>query len=92
MVTGEYTDLFLPISNWSHIQFRFGIFDNWPHSAGGVYVSINDLPHDTCFLQVNVIYYTVMPGPTEPNELQLCHVLENATTQVMRLKQGITLN
>lgn len=92
MVTGEYTDLFLPISYWSHIQFRFGIFDNWPYSAGGVYVSINDLPHDICFLQVNVIDYTVMPGPTEPNELQLCHVLENATTQVMRLKQGITLN
>lgn len=72
--------------------FRFGIFDNRPHSAGGIYVVINDLPREMRFLQVNTINYTITPGPSEPNELQLNHVLENAVSQVMMLKQGSYFN
>ena len=44
------------------------------------------------FLQVNAINYTVTPGPHEPNELQLNHVIENAVSQIMMLKQGVYFN
>lgn len=56
---------------WHLFCFRFGFFDNQPYSAGGIYIVINDLPHEMYFLQVNAINYTVTPGPHEPNELQL---------------------
>ena len=45
-----------------------------------------------CFLQVNVINYTVTPGPCEPNEFQLSHIIENAVSQIMMLKQGAYFN
>ena len=79
---------------WHLFCFRFEIFDNQPYSASGIYIVINDLPHGMHFLQVNVINYTVTPGPHphEPNELQLNHVIENAVSQIMVLKQGVYFN
>jgi len=67
---------------------RFQLLENRPHSTGPIYVTINDLPRDQRFRQVNVLCPCVMPGPNEPNPCQLNHVLEPFTEEVIELKSG----
>ena len=69
---------------------RFQMLQNRPHSTGPVYITINDLPRDHRFLQVNVICPCVMPGPGEPDSIQLNHVLEPLVHELIQLKSGVT--
>ena len=72
----------------SHAQTRMEILENHPHSAGAIYYAINNLPHDQCFLQVNIIYASVIPGPKELNVQQINHCLELTTKELMELQHG----
>ncbi|KAF8223670.1 hypothetical protein L208DRAFT_1426005 [Tricholoma matsutake] len=54
----------------------FGILARRPHSTGPVYWSVNNLPRDLRYLQVNVMCSTMMPGPSEPNMEQLNNCIE----------------
>ena len=49
--------------------FRFSILAGRPHSTGPVYWSVNNLPHDLCHLQVNVMCSTMMLGLSENNSI-----------------------
>ncbi|PPQ79796.1 hypothetical protein CVT26_012594 [Gymnopilus dilepis] len=70
----------------------FQLLSNRPHSTGPVYITIDDLPRDQRFLQVNTMCPCVMPGPGEPNAQQLNHVLEPAVKEMIILKGGIQIN
>jgi hypothetical protein len=72
------------------IPLRFQMLQNRPHSTGPVYITINDLPRDHRFLKVNVICPCVMPGPGEPDAIQLNHVLEPLAYELIQLKSGVT--
>lgn len=72
------------------ILIRFQLLQNRPHSTGPLYITINDLPRDHRFLQVNVICPCVMPGPGEPDAIQLNHVLEPLSSELIQLKSGVT--
>jgi hypothetical protein len=67
---------------------RFGAFENRAHSAGPVYVTINDFPRDRRFLQVNTVCPLITPGPLEPTTEQLNHCLELPVSEICRLKNG----
>ncbi|KAG2757569.1 hypothetical protein P692DRAFT_20711205 [Suillus brevipes Sb2] len=69
-----------------------GILENRPHSSGPIYYAINDLPRDQRFLQVNVICAAIMPGPKEPNIVQINHCLEPSTRELMELKNGVKMD
>ncbi|KAG1718620.1 hypothetical protein EDB19DRAFT_1899167 [Suillus lakei] len=69
-----------------------GILENRPHSSGPIYYAINDLPRDQQFLQVNVICAAIMPGPKEPNIVQINHCLEPSTHELMELKNGVKMD
>lgn len=66
----------------------FGITENRPHSAGGVYVSLNNLDRRVRFLQHNVHLTTVIPGPKEPSLEQLNFVLEPLMGELQQLYGG----
>ncbi|KAF8803058.1 hypothetical protein BYT27DRAFT_7110771 [Phlegmacium glaucopus] len=70
----------------------FQLLSNRPHSTGPIYITINDLPRDHRFLQVNVMSPCVMPGPGEPNAQQLNHVLEPASKELIMLKSGVDMD
>ncbi|KAG2029766.1 hypothetical protein BDR03DRAFT_987545 [Suillus americanus] len=69
-----------------------GILEHRPHSSGPIYYAINDLPRDQRFLQVNVICAAIMPGPKEPNIVQINHCLEPSTRELMELKNGVKMD
>ncbi|KAG1794952.1 uncharacterized protein BJ212DRAFT_1528927 [Suillus subaureus] len=69
-----------------------GILENQPHSSGPIYYAINDLPRDQRFLQVNVICTAIMPGPKEPNIVQINCCLEPSTRELMELKNGVKMD
>lgn len=71
---------------------RFGLFANRPHSAGGVYIAINDLPRDARYLQVNCICPMIMPGVAEPNNEQLNHCMEVPVNELIQLKKGTSFD
>jgi hypothetical protein len=50
---------------------RFGITDNRPHSAGGVYISFNQLQRAVRLLRHNIHLSMMLPGPKEPSLEQL---------------------
>ena len=74
------------------IFLRFGLFSNRPHSCGPLYCSINDLPHDQRYLQVNAMNISMLPGPTEPNANQLNHCIEPIVKDMSLLKKGEYFN
>ncbi|KAG1888658.1 hypothetical protein F4604DRAFT_1877216 [Suillus subluteus] len=59
---------------------------------GPIYYTINDLPRDQRYLQVNVICAAIMPGPKEPNIQQINHCLEPLSREVMELKNGVKMD
>ncbi|KAF5384761.1 hypothetical protein D9615_001059 [Tricholomella constricta] len=67
------------------------LLSNRPHSTGPIYISINDLPRDQRFLQINVICPCIMPGPSEPNAQQLNHILEPSTKELSMLQHGVLM-
>ncbi|KAG1731002.1 hypothetical protein EDB19DRAFT_2010037 [Suillus lakei] len=69
-----------------------GILENQPHSSSPIYYAINDLPQDQQFLQVNIICAAIMPGPKEPNIVQINHCLEPSTRELMELKNGVKMD
>ncbi|KAI0044241.1 hypothetical protein FA95DRAFT_1497378 [Auriscalpium vulgare] len=69
----------------------FGALSGRPHSAGPVYISINDLPREQRYLQVNVICPLITLGPVEPTTEQLNNCLEPVARDVCELKRGVTM-
>ncbi|KAM6493648.1 hypothetical protein JOM56_010009 [Amanita muscaria] len=69
----------------------FGTLNNRPHSSGPIYIAINDLPREQRFLPINVICYTITPGPTEPTTEQLNHCMEPLIHDVVKLQKGIKM-
>ncbi|KAF5368271.1 hypothetical protein D9615_010359 [Tricholomella constricta] len=70
----------------------FGLLDGRPHSAGPIYISINDLPREDRLLQVNTICQSILPGPKEPNPQQLENCLEPAVKEIAILKNGVKMD
>ncbi|PPQ99854.1 hypothetical protein CVT24_009605 [Panaeolus cyanescens] len=70
----------------------FGLLEGRPHSTGPVFLSINNLPRDQRFLQMNVICPCIMPGPGEPDARQLNHCLEPLTKEFIQLNHGVSMN
>ncbi|KAF9455543.1 hypothetical protein BDZ94DRAFT_1179759, partial [Collybia nuda] len=58
---------------------------------GPIYCSIDDLPREDRFLQVNVLCPCILPGPKEPNQIQLNHALEPPIKEIAILKNGVYL-
>ncbi|KAL6302731.1 hypothetical protein BKA93DRAFT_736195 [Sparassis latifolia] len=67
----------------------FGITDNRPHSAGGVYLSFAGLHRSVRFAQPFVHLITNIPGPKEPSLEQLDHVLEPVVADMRQLYKGM---
>lgn len=67
---------------------RFGVLNGRPHSTGPIYLTINNLPCDERFLQINTICVAITPGPKEPTVEQLNNLLEPVQHDVQQLKQG----
>ncbi|KAF9461452.1 hypothetical protein BDZ94DRAFT_1371533 [Collybia nuda] len=70
----------------------FGALSGRPHSTGPVYWSINNLPREFRYLQVNVPCTTIMPGPKEPNTEQLNNALEPDVRELKQLKNGVKMD
>ncbi|KAF9056739.1 hypothetical protein BDP27DRAFT_1386299 [Rhodocollybia butyracea] len=68
----------------------FGILER-PHSSGGIYFAINNLPIEERHLQVNVICQQITPGPTEPNIDQIIHCLEPLAKEIEVLRTGVKM-
>ncbi|KAG1751405.1 uncharacterized protein EDB91DRAFT_1234802 [Suillus paluster] len=69
----------------------FGITENRPHSAGGVYISFNNLHQSARFLQQNIHLATVIPGPKEPSLEQLNHPLEPLIADLKMIYAGVVM-
>ena len=67
---------------------RFGITDGRPHSAGGVYLSINNLRRRVRYSQRNIMLVTMIPGPKEPSLEQMNHALEPLVKRLNQLYIG----
>lgn len=70
----------------------FGALDNRPHSCGPVYLSIADLPREQRYLQVNTICVAITPGPKEPTNEQMVHIMEPTVNDLARLKNGVKMD
>ncbi|TFK48361.1 hypothetical protein OE88DRAFT_1684365 [Heliocybe sulcata] len=66
----------------------FGITENRPHSAGGVYIVFNNLSRSIRFLECNVHLVTTIPGPKEPSLEQLNHTMEPLKDEIKLLYAG----
>ncbi|THH20857.1 hypothetical protein EW146_g580 [Bondarzewia mesenterica] len=69
----------------------FRITDGRPHSAGGVYVSFNNLKCSVRFLQHNVHLAMTIPGPKEPSLEQLNHCLQPLADEFGELVKGVKM-
>ncbi|EJD36235.1 hypothetical protein AURDEDRAFT_74418 [Auricularia subglabra TFB-10046 SS5] len=70
----------------------FPLTDGRPHSAGPIYVLINDLPASEFLLPHNALCIMITPGPKEPTPEQINHLFKPILEEVHELHQGVKMH
>ncbi|KAI0631156.1 hypothetical protein C8Q77DRAFT_1062169 [Trametes polyzona] len=69
----------------------YGVTEGRPHSVGGIYVTFNNLDRTVRYLQHNVHLSQNTPGPKEPSNEQMIHLIEPLYEEAKELYNGVLL-
>ena len=65
-------------------------FKEAPYSAGGIYLTVQNLPRTECYKMENIILVGIMPGPQEPKK-NINFFLKPLVDVLIQLYHGIKL-
>ena len=68
----------------------FNPFKQTPYSAGGIYLTVQNLPRTECYKMENIILVGIMPGPQEPKK-NINFFLKSLVDDLIKLYHGIKL-
>lgn len=63
----------------------FQPFKNSTYSVGAIYMTINNLPRNVRYKRENIVFVSVLPGPSEPNPSQLLSYMKPLVNDLLEL-------